>query len=400
MTAIRRDIGGSGRGDPALPDPAGVDPGVLGALLARHGWVRRGGPAGRYGRWTPPGGGAGAGLSLLVPAGDGFDDAADLMAEAVAALARCGLPSARTVLQALSVPGDEVHWVREVPGAGGPVPWEAALPWEEGDALRGAAAGMLRAAAKAGRARAAYFGARLDGHAAAFLRRVLVVESGGPAGGLTAYTPAPEGRGTTTTLVRALEAMRDAVDYRRATGRPDAFDNAVQAGVSRELVASVERLVTGSEGAQITLGWSPSAGAPRGFADRGPAVEFSPGDLPALREAAERLEHSEPAVEVRITAAVVRLRRPRPDGAGSVRLRVLAGAEVAEVRTRLGEEAYRTAVEAHLAGVPLQLSGRLERKGGFRRLTRARDLALCELDEAERDRLFKSLRDRPDEDGR
>ncbi|HEY9440229.1 MAG TPA: hypothetical protein VIS29_16615, partial [Streptomyces sp.] len=39
--------------DPAPVDPALVDPAVLTALLARHGWQRRGGVAGRYGRWTP-----------------------------------------------------------------------------------------------------------------------------------------------------------------------------------------------------------------------------------------------------------------------------------------------------------------------------------------------------------
>ncbi|MET9475360.1 hypothetical protein ABZY04_26220, partial [Streptomyces sp. NPDC002922] len=38
-----------------IPDPARVDPAVLGALLDRHGWRRRGGSAGRYSRWTPPG---------------------------------------------------------------------------------------------------------------------------------------------------------------------------------------------------------------------------------------------------------------------------------------------------------------------------------------------------------
>lgn len=37
-----------------LPDPARVDPAVLGALLARHGWHRRGGGAGPYSRWAPP----------------------------------------------------------------------------------------------------------------------------------------------------------------------------------------------------------------------------------------------------------------------------------------------------------------------------------------------------------
>ncbi|MFJ6213648.1 hypothetical protein ACIQGZ_10020 [Streptomyces sp. NPDC092296] len=375
------------------PDPSRVDPQVLGTLLARHGWVRRGGPAGRYGRWTPPGGGPGTGLSLLIPVGRDHDDAADLIAEAVTALARSRLPSARAVLLALGVPGDEIRWDRELPGTGGAVPWEADAE------LRGAAAAMLTAAAKAGRSRAAFFGARLDGHAAAFLRRVLVAGPGSGAGRLTAYAPAPEGRGAATTLAGALAAMRDAVDYRRATGRLDAFDNAVRTGVSRELVGSVERLVRGSEGARIALAWSPAAGPPRGFADRPLELEFSPGDLPALAAAAERLERSEPAVEVRITGAVVRLDRPRPDGAGTVRLRVLSGAEVAEVAAGLDEAAYRVAARAHLAGVPLRLSGRLERRGGFRRLTRARDLAPCELDAAERERLFKALRERPEGPG-
>ncbi|MEU8531386.1 hypothetical protein AB0C77_38335, partial [Streptomyces sp. NPDC048629] len=45
-------------GEPGVPDPARVDPLVLGALLDRHGWRRRGGAAGRYARWTPPGPGA------------------------------------------------------------------------------------------------------------------------------------------------------------------------------------------------------------------------------------------------------------------------------------------------------------------------------------------------------
>ncbi|NEE22627.1 hypothetical protein G3M58_91270, partial [Streptomyces sp. SID7499] len=39
----------------APPEPVDVDPAVLSALLRRHGWQRRGGAPGRYGRWTPPG---------------------------------------------------------------------------------------------------------------------------------------------------------------------------------------------------------------------------------------------------------------------------------------------------------------------------------------------------------
>ncbi|MEV7781709.1 hypothetical protein [Kitasatospora sp. NPDC088351] len=372
---------GPPEGARALPDPAAVDPAVLATLLARHGWVRRGGPSARYGRWTPPGD-TDPGTSLLVPAGDGFDDAVDLLADAVTALSRSRSPSARSILLALAVPGDELRWRRELPGPAGAAPWDGA------ERLQRAARAMLVAGAKAGRTRAAYFGARLDAWAGDFLDRVLVVENGA---GLTAYAPAPEGRAAVTTLVRALEALRDAVDYRRVSGGPEAFENAVQAGVSRELVQSVEELVRGATAAQLTVSWSAAAGTPGGFGDRRIALEFSPGDLPALEEAAELLERIEPAVAVTVVGIVVRLKRSDPAGPGTVRLRVLGGAEVTEVRIRLGDAAYRLAAEAHLAGTPVRVSGRLERRGGFRRLAHPRGLEPCGLEEAERERLLKTL---------
>jgi hypothetical protein len=372
-----------GQGLP-LPDPGRIDPAVLSTLLARYGWVRRGGAAGRYARWTPPDDQE-PDTSLLVPAHRAFDDAVELVEEAVAGLHRSGHPSAPQILAALAVPGDEIRWRRELPGTG------EALSWPAEDGLRSAACAMLSAAAKAGRVRAAYFGSRLDDYASEFLEHVLVVAPGTGAGLLTAYTPAPEARPAATTLVRALEAVRDAVDYRRATGRLDAFDSAVRVGVSRELVESVRRLVLGAEGAEVTLAWSPEVGVPRGFGNRPLRLEFSPGDLPALEEAGQRLEHSEPAVEVLITGAVVRLKRPATGGPGTVRLRVLAGVDVDEIRVQLEEDDYLAAVRAHLDGVPVRLAGRLERKGGFRRLSQPRDLTIVRLDAAERDRLLKSL---------
>ncbi|MED7950863.1 hypothetical protein [Streptomyces sp. BE303] len=371
----------------ALPDPAAVDPAVLATLLARHGWVRRGGPSARYGRWTPPDG-TDPGTSLIVPAGDGFDDAVDLLADAVTALSRSASPSARAILLALAVPGDELQWRRDLAGPPGSAP--ATVPWDDTERLQRAARAMLAAGAKAGRTRAAYFGARLDSWAGDFLDRVLVV-SGGP--GLTAYTPAPEGRAAVTTLVRALEALRDAVDYRRVSGGAEAFENAVQSGVSRELVESVEELVRGATASRLTVAWSAVAGTPGGFGDRRIALEFSPGDLPALAEAAELLERIEPAVAVTVVGVVVRLKRADPAGPGSVRLRVLGGAEVDEVKVRLPDPAYRLAAEAHLAGTPVKVSGRLERRGGFRRLTRPTGLEPCGLEEAERERLLKTLGD-------
>ncbi|MCX5379391.1 hypothetical protein [Streptomyces sp. NBC_00091] len=370
---------------PGAPDPGQVDPQVLGALLHRHGWLRRGGAVGRYGRWTPPGHG---GTSLLVPENRTFPDCADLLEEALTALWRSGLPSAREVLFGLSVPSDEVRWEREIPQ--GPYGFQGEAAWPAQEQLRSAARRLLLAGALADRARAGYYGARHRAQAERVLDGVLV----GPAPGgrrLAAYVPVDGGRGAVTRLHHALHAAREAVDYRRATGGMDAFDAAVAAGVSRELAEALIALVRGSEGARIALAWAPAAGVPAGCAARPEPVEFSPGDLPVLREAAARYTRHEPAVAVRVTGAVVRMRRAAAGGGGTVRLRVLSGAEVPYVRAALAEEAYRIAVHAHLAGLPVRVSGRLSRRGGFRRLAQASDVTPVRLDEVERDRLMKSL---------
>ncbi|MFJ7205470.1 hypothetical protein ACIQWR_18280 [Streptomyces sp. NPDC098789] len=369
------------------PDPAQVDPAVLGALLRRHGWLRRGGATGRYGRWTRPGPGS---TSLLVPEDRTFPDCADLVEEALTALSRSGLPSAREVLYGLSVPSDEVRWIRDIPegeglyGPGGEASWSAQ------EQLRTAARQLLLAGALADRARAGYHGARHRRQAERALDGVLV----GPAPGgrrLTAYVPVDGGRGPVTRLHHALHAAREAVDYQRATGGMEAFDAAVGAGASRELADALIALVRGSGGVRIELAWAPAAGVPAGCAARPEPVEFSPGDLPVLREAAARYTREEPAVAVRIAGAVVRMQRSGQGGGGTVRLRVLSGAEVPYVRVALDEAAYRVAGHAHLAGLPVRLSGRLQRRGGFRRLTDAAEVTPVRLDEVERDRLMKSL---------
>ncbi|QLJ01384.1 hypothetical protein HZZ00_10390 [Streptomyces sp. NEAU-sy36] len=365
------------------PRPADVDPAVLGALLRRHGWQRRGGAAGRYGRWTPPG--PGAATSLLVPESRAFPDSDDLLGEALDALARSDTPAAREVLISLARPSDEIRWWRDVPN--GPA---GAAPWGRDEQLRGAARQMLLAAALATRARAGYHGARHRRAAAELLQDVLV----GPAAEgrpLTAFVPVPAGRPLAVRLHQALYAAREAIDYRRATGGMDAFDGAVEAGVSRELTEALTALVRGTEGARIAVAWAPAAGVPEGCAPAAEPVEFSPGDLPVLREAAARYLREETSVPARITGAVVRMRRSGPGGEGTVRLRVLAGAEVTHVRVTLDEEDYRIAGHAHLVGLPVRVHGRLERRGGFRRLTGVSGVVPVQVDEAERDRLLKSL---------
>ncbi|MEX3106865.1 hypothetical protein [Streptomyces sp. ST1015] len=373
-----------------VPDATDVDPAVLAALLRRHGWQRRGGAPGRYGRWTPPG--PGTTTSLLVPENRAYPDSDDLLTEALTALTRTGTPAAREVLLGLAVPSDEIRWWRDIPE--GSVGWSAAS-WNADDDLRTAARRTLLAGALATRAPAGYHGARHRRSASALLDDVLV---GTAEGGrrLTAFVPVAAARPLAVRLHQALYAAREAIDYQRATGGMDAFDGAVEAGVSRELTEALIALVRGTESARIAVAWAPGAGVPEGCAGSGEAVEFSPGDVPVLREAGARYLREEPSVPVTVTGAVVRLRRSGPRGEGSVRLRVLAGAEVAQVRVRLDEEDYRIAGQAHLLGLPVRVRGRLESRGGFRRLAQGYGVVPVEVDDEERDRLLKSLQENLD----
>ncbi|GAA0464771.1 hypothetical protein GCM10009544_28870 [Streptomyces stramineus] len=377
-----------GRNGPPEPtDPAGsLDPLVLGALLARHGWRRRGGTPGAYSRWTPPDGTDTSRTSLLVPESRTNPDSADLLAEALTALERSPAPSARDVLLSLRVPGDEIHWWRNVPSPGVP-----AAAWAAQERLRAGARAMLLVAAIAAHGPAGYHGARHRRRAESALAGLLV----GPAPDgreLTVFLPVgPHGRPVATALLRALYAARDATDLQRATGGPEAFASAVEAGVCQELTEAISTLVRGSAGLRVALHWSPAAGPPEGFAARPDPVEFTPGDLPALREAGARYIRDEPSMPVRLTGAVVRMRREEPGGAGVVQLRVLAGAEVPQVRAVLDEHDYRLAGHAHLVGVPVRVRGRLESRGGFRRLIDACGITPVEVDAGERDRLLKSL---------
>lgn len=66
------------------------------------------------------------------------------------------------------------------------------------------------------------------------------------------------------------------------------------------------------------------------------------------------------------------------------------------MRLELDEEAYRIAGHAHLVGLPIRVEGRLESRDGFRRLTGASQVVPVQVDEAERDRLMKSLQENLD----
>lgn len=286
---------------------------------------------------------------------------------------------------------DEIHFGRELPAS------NAAATWRARQKLGTAARAVLRAAALAAHRRTGYHGARGERRADAVLEEVRFDEPSGPGAPgrlLTARLRPPDGDGprTAAALVQALRATADAARRYRDTGATEHFDTAVTDGCCAELTESLCHLLRGTEGVRISCCWSATAGAPPGGPPSPAPLRFAPGDLPALEAAGRHYVGSEPSVPVRVTGTVVRLRRAGSKGAGAVRLDVLAGAEVTQVRARLDEAGYRLAVHAHLAGLPLRVSGLLESRGGFRRLSGVHGVAPVSAPEAARERLLKRLR--------
>ncbi|MFE2630675.1 hypothetical protein ACFXDP_22510, partial [Streptomyces sp. NPDC059374] len=56
-------------------------------------------------------------------------------------------------------------------------------------------------------------------------------------------------------------------------------------------------------------------------------------------------------------------------------------------------EAHRSAGRPHVVRLPVRVRGRLESRGGFRRLAGASEVVPVQVDDVERDRLMKALQE-------
>ena len=304
--------------DGGEPDPAQVDPAVLGALLrpARLAAARRSrGPLRAAGRRPGPARAAPAcSCRRAAPSPTARTCSARRSSRWPAARA----PSAREVLVGLAVPSDEIRWWRDVPAG----PARAPRPGPSQEQLR---ARRPPDAARRG-ARHARRGPATTAPGTGGRPQASLEERPGrrraPGGRrLTAFVPVgerPRRRRPASTRPCTPPARPPTTSGPPAAWRPST--RAVEAGRQ-------PRADRGADRAGARHGGRPDRrrvgarrpGSPRGARRRPEPVEFSPGDLPALREAGARYLREEPSVPVRITGAVVRMRRsgPRGDGHGT-----------------------------------------------------------------------------------
>ena len=278
---------------------------------------------------------------------------------------------------ASTVPSDEIRWWRDVPTG----PARAPPPGPSQEQLRSAARQMLLAGALATRARAGLLRRPPPAHRRRVPGRASSSAPHPAAAGLTAFVPV--GTRPRRSPYACTTPCTPPARPSTTSGPPAAWTpstRAVEAGVSRELTEALIALVRGYGGRPHRA----SSGRRRPGSPTGVRAPARAGRVLARRPA-RAARGRRPLPARRALRAGADHRRGGPDApvgaaraTGTVRLRVLAGRRGPArpgrrwTRSRTGSPGH-----AHLVGLPIRVHGRLESRGGFRRLTDAADVRRC-----------------------
>jgi hypothetical protein len=255
------------------------------------------------------------------------------------------------------------------------------ITWSDGEKMFGQAKSILVAGAKSHVDKAPYFANRLGQYAKRFLDTALMGQTKVGSYIVTAFVPtletisltsarvdhleAGDGTGRTRTrdvsesIAKSIEATVEALAHFHRRNSYSAFEDFVSQGVSYEMLHSLAGLAEHSDGASVSVEFDAGSGRPP------PATtfEFRPTDARVLRTAGDRLLEDFPERTIAVIGLVHLLRR-------DVGAEPIIGIEWTgprgrrRLRAKLRDHAdYEAAVQAHLVGRPVELTGSLVRTG-------------------------------------
>jgi len=199
-----------------------------------------------------------------------------------------------------------------------------------------------------------------------------------PAGGteLFGQVEEPFDRRATATLARALEAVQGAAERTAATGRLDAFQAAIAAGVSANLCQALVGMAgegDAVQGLQFDFSWSPIRPVLEPLPRR---VRVLADALPIIREAGRILQETSPQEEFVLRGMVVRLDRPKGAEVGTVGIVAYIDGRPRRVNVELRGAEYDQAIRAHQERLPVVCTGELVREGRGLVLRNPRDFGV------------------------
>ncbi len=173
-------------------------------------------------------------------------------------------------------------------------------------------------------------------------------------------------RKVTKTLLRAIDATRNAAIYSAKTGKLKQFEDSVKVGVSAELCEALSELQerTNAKSIAINISWSPFQSIPEGYKS---SVEISQQYIPEIKKAIDMFREVkfEPIPKYKLKGFVTNLHREDPTaekGTVTIKHGVPGGGE-RHVKVILDDHAHQHAIEAYKYGYIVSCWGKLDKEG-------------------------------------
>ncbi|MEV0110826.1 hypothetical protein AB0H42_31465 [Nocardia sp. NPDC050799] len=363
---------------PAPDELEKIEPADFETVLRTLGWSQSGGIPGLARQWvklddeSEP--------SVVIPVRKDIRDYRRRISEAISVIYSAQGKSAEDIVIQFLLPGsDEITNSKDEETIAG------SILWESGEKQMLGLKEMLVAAAKSTESRESHFRNRRWKAASRYMSQVRMGQTRVGSYVVTALSPVgalpidgrsgvyesnfgPTGRDVVNTLFSALSAVPESSDQFIRHSNAGVFLEAVQDGVSLELVRGIKDNLGSSASVETSVSWSPKSDD-RFALDR---VDFEPKHVMPLEVASVYLSRQEKSSTVTVVGRVVKLESADPEEEGIVTLQILEGSEAPHIRVHLGAE-YRKAVEIHGRSLLMVARGKQERPG--------RDYTLTEVTE-------------------
>ena len=168
----------------------------------------------------------------------------------------------------------------------------------------------------------------------------------------------PVERRITMRLDQALDAIPDTIN-RTVKGDVDAIYEAVEYGISANLLEALARLVEPFDDLNISMSWALT----RPMEKRREPFRFEKDDAPNLKNAARSFRERQVTERVSLIGLIQRLARDRGNDRGTVTIRAQIEGRVQSVRAVLSQSDYERAILAHQSRTQVIAQGDLERIG-------------------------------------
>ncbi|WP_322894046.1 MULTISPECIES: hypothetical protein [unclassified Yoonia] len=180
----------------------------------------------------------------------------------------------------------------------------------------------------------------------------------------------PFSRKVTRTLANSIEALIDALGQVGRGASIEAFEAAVNYGVSSNLCSAISKLAKDGDGLDFSLSWARTRPAPVPRFTR----RFSESDSEILTEAAKVLKQRQSFNNEILEGYITGLNRDVTPVDGKVSLKTFVDGQPRSVMVSLPPAEYRQALDAHDARNVVEIEGDLEFEGQRYYLRRPRNL--------------------------